>query len=593
MRFLRIALPALLVTTASFGQLSQSQKVADFMQLAGDYAVNYGPYEWKVQNYGFDLFNLKPWLDQIAATKTDLAFYDVMIHYVASLHDNHDEFSIPSDYVADLHFSTDLYDGKPLIDYLDRSYLPARKYPFQIGDELVSVDGVSTQDLITKYLPYAVNGHGNPLLEQRIAVELATTRVQGIDPYAANISDSATVVIRRQSGALETYTIAWDVTGTAITNVGLIPPFKTTGAGPVAHLSPSRVTRPDAKLEGANGRAWHAWSTFNQPKTEVPVTAASAARTQLRHARVASPLAQVDFDRFTPVFNPPAGFKTRLGTRVTDEFLSGTFPLGSKVIGFIRIPSFTPNSYTNAYNQWASEMAYFRANTDALVVDVMRNGGGDLCYIQPLMSFLVPQQFWADGLQIRATLGWQQGFSQQLTYDQQTGADQWVIDLDQAYLKEIQQAMSESRGMTGTLPICSDSFMYSPAQDSKGNNIAYTKPMVLLTDGATFSAADFFSAYMADSKRATIVGERTAGAGGNVVSYDAGTFSQGSTRVTQSLGIRAQSIQNPGFPASLYIENTGVVPDVAVTYNTMDNLLNGGKPFVTAVTNVLNGLLGQ
>jgi C-terminal processing protease CtpA/Prc len=94
------------------------------------------------------------------------------------------------------------------------------------------------------------------------------------------------------------------------------------------------------------------------------------------------------FGNFSPAFNPPAGFKLRLGAGQTDEFVSGTFPLGKLNIGYIRIPSMEPNSEDNALKQFAGETAYFQANTDGLIVDVMGNGGGDGCYSQDLASYI-------------------------------------------------------------------------------------------------------------------------------------------------------------------------------------------------------------
>ena len=137
----------------AYGQLTTDQKVADFMQLAGLYAKNYAPYEWKRDVIGFDLYKAGPWLDQVKQTKTDMEFYDVCVRYVAALQDSHDEFTLPSDFEAWAHLGVDIYDGKVLIDAIDRSYLPSKTYPFQVGDEIVSIDGKSVQDWITALQP--------------------------------------------------------------------------------------------------------------------------------------------------------------------------------------------------------------------------------------------------------------------------------------------------------------------------------------------------------------------------------------------------------------------------------------------------------
>src|SRR5260370_34301141 len=177
------------------------------MELAGLYAKNYPPSEWKRDVIHFDLYDIKPWLDQINLSKTDLEFYDICVNYVVSLQDSHDEFTLPSDFLAYLHLDIDIYDGKTLIDGIDRFYLPSRNYPFQTGDEIVSVDGKATQDLIKAYTPFAANGSGNPSSRKRLAADAIIFREQFFFPRAHEIGDSATIVVMRQNGNTETYTI--------------------------------------------------------------------------------------------------------------------------------------------------------------------------------------------------------------------------------------------------------------------------------------------------------------------------------------------------------------------------------------------------
>jgi hypothetical protein len=204
MGFLRVLTPLLCLVAPAAAQLTMDQKVADFNQLAALYAKNYAPYELRRDVFGFDLYNLKPWLDQIAKSTDDISFYDICVKYVASLQDSHDEFTLPSDFEVWLHMDLDIYDGKVLIGYIDRSYLPAKTYPFGLGDEIVSVDGTAAADLITAFLPYAVNGEGSKISQMRLAAATITDRYQGWMPIANSVSDKASVVIRRQNGNLET-----------------------------------------------------------------------------------------------------------------------------------------------------------------------------------------------------------------------------------------------------------------------------------------------------------------------------------------------------------------------------------------------------
>jgi len=108
----------------------------------------------------------------------------------------------------------------------------------------------------------------------------------------------------------------------------------------------------------------------------------------------------------------------------------------------------------------------------------------------------------------------------------------------------------------------------------------HTQPILVLTDEFTLSAAAVFAMMLQDAQRATMFGMRTDGRGGNPGTFDATTYSEGTTRVTRSLIVRVAMIQTPGFPAYDYIENTSVYPDILQDYMTADNLLNQGTTFV-------------
>src|SRR5689334_9059347 len=102
-----------------FAQLKPEQKIADFRNLAGLYAKEYASYEWKRDLFGFDVLDIKPWLDRVARTTDDLDFYEVCVEYIARLNDTHVPFVLPSNFVASLGFTVDIYEGKVLVDSIN------------------------------------------------------------------------------------------------------------------------------------------------------------------------------------------------------------------------------------------------------------------------------------------------------------------------------------------------------------------------------------------------------------------------------------------------------------------------------------------
>lgn len=597
--FTKILLIALLLAPNLLADLTLEQKLSDFQQLAGLYAKNYGPYQWKRDVMGFDLYNVQPWIEQIKKSKTDLDYYDICINYVASLQDSHDEFTLSSDFTAYLHFDVDIFDGAVLIDGIDRTYLPTAKFPFQVGDAIVSVDGTAVGDLIVKWLPYAANGAANPITRRRIAVDNVSFRFQGWNIHAHEIGDTASIAVKRQNGTTETYTIPWDKSGTPIISAGPVTTPVVVGAS-VSALDGKKRHRGERALHSiyqARGEESNPWGAYTGPAMEAVPTELPEYERPLERYRQAgalmNPYASASFGSLFPVFNPPANFKLRLGSRSTDQFLSGTFTSGTHVFGFIRIPTMSPSSTSLALSQFQTEITYFQQNTDGLMVDIMRNGGGSLCYSEQLAQYLIPANFRGMPEIIRSTDFWVSSFSSQyFSALRILGAADWHTQLFNVFLQEVKQANSENRGDTGNVPLCFADFeQVPPARDSGGNLLAFTKPMLVLTDEYTLSAAESFSAELQDAHRATFFGMRTDGGGSNVVSFQVGVYSEGHTRVSLGLETRAKKVTTPGFPATDYIENVGVYPDILQDYMTKDNLLNGGATFFNNAAAALTKIL--
>jgi len=286
-----------------------------------------------------------------------------------------------------------------------------------------------------------------------------------------------------------------------------------------------------------------------------------------------------------PIFasSMPSGFMQRLGKTATDPFYSGVFTANDKNIGFIRIPSFSPSSATTAIAAFQNEIAYLQANTDGLVVDVMRNPGGDVSYLNIILSYLMPSRWTSIGYELRATSEWVAAISSALTSAKAQGAPQSIIAGLQNIADAILTANQQLAGRTTAVPLDDVTIDRDPAKDAKGNVIAYTKPIMVLVDEITGSAGDVFAATMQDNARGPLFGWRTMGAGGaSVETWLAGSYSQGFAVVPEALMHRPGLVMTPDFPPTPYIENVGVRPDIQVDYMTADNLNQRGKPFVDA-----------
>jgi hypothetical protein len=547
-----------ILPSSCIAQLTVPQKVSDFRVLVGHYDKYYAPYELKKQLFNFDALLISPWLDRVAATTSDLDFYELCVEYVASLNDTHDSFGIPSDFVARLGFTTDLYDNKLLVDSINRTLIPLALYPIVNGDELVSIDGVPVEQLLSDFSKYG--RQGNPRSTRRLTAARLTIRPQSVMPHAADVGDSAIVVIRsNQDGSLKTYTIPWSKTGTPIKQEGPIPTPILSAAAQVESTEPPIVDDPVPD--------------YLQPLIDA------------QQSGVSAEFGLNGYGARTPLFALPAGFVLRRGLSSTDFFYSGTFSAGGYRIGFLRIPNYGPTSTTAGLAELDGEIAFFQANTDGLVIDEMRNNGGNLCFGENVMTRFALGPFESTSFELRAFYSRLANFYASLESAKAAGADQSVIDSYQAIVDQLMSAYRENRGLTGPLPLCTPNITRLP------NSIRYTKPTMMMIDEFSTSTADSVPAMFQDAGRGPLFGWRSNGAGGNNTTFSSGAFSEGFEGMTLALQVRPKIVSTPEYPPSRLIENVGVRPDIQVDYMTKDNLLQQGKPYVDAFTAAIVDLI--
>jgi hypothetical protein len=561
---------AVLITTpiVSSAQLLPEQRLADFQSIVSLYDKRYAPFAWKNQAFGVDVFNVQPWVDRIKAAKNDLEFLEIEAQYVAQLQDTHSAFSMGSNFTATLGMTVDIYDGKVLIDGINRVTLPAATYPFALGDELVSLDGKTAEEwiaLISKYRQW-----GNPVSTRRMAADQITARSQVTFPRAHEIGDTASVDVRRANGDLEHYTIPWIKNGTPVINLS----------------QPRSVALSEASAQPDYGRileGLRTWKLSSQDLAlaQIPgaVDEAGVARTYVNGIGVRNPI-------FAAAL--PQNFVLRLGRQPTDFHFSGTFQAGGNTIGYLRIPNFSPPNIGQAITEIAAEIAYFQQNTQGLVVDVMRNPGGG-CYMLDVAARLTPFPFYFFGEQLIVTRDRLNAFENLLAAVKAARIDQWIIDTYQLYVDAMRAAYNSSGSLTGPIAACAQTgtgwapimFGNPPAP------VVYTKPFIVLIDEFSISAADIFPSMIQDNARAPLVGMRTSGGGGSVSAWPAGFYSDSTVTNTNSLVVRKNPIVTQDLPTAPYVENIGARPDIPLNYMTRDNLVNAGRPFVAQFTDII------
>ena len=107
--------------------------------------------------------------------------------------------------------------------------------------------------------------------------------------------------------------------------------------------------------------------------------------------------------------------------------------------------------------QFEKEIAFFNANTDGLIVDEMRNPGGNLCYGESIAARLIPDYFRATGFRLRPFWSRILGFYNSWINAKATGAPQQVIDQYELLFKAMLAANTQGQTITDSLPLCTSS----------------------------------------------------------------------------------------------------------------------------------------
>ena len=195
-----------------------------------------------------------------------------------------------------------------------------------------------------------------------------------------------------------------------------------------------------------------------------------------------------------------------------DPFFSGSFTASGLKIGFIRIPSFSPIDTAAAIAAFEKEIAWFQTNSDGLIVDDMRNPGGSGAYTNALLSLLMPATWRSIAFEVRATSDWIVAISSAVEQAKVQKAPQNIIDLLQQIKGELIEANHADRGRTKPIPLDDVVIDRGPAMDDEGHVIAYSKPLMVLADELSASAADLLAATIQDNARGPVLGWRTMGA---------------------------------------------------------------------------------
>lgn len=513
--------------------LQQEQMLNDLGFIQNVFQVAYAPLEWKRQQLGW---NLEKQITEAKRkvrqkrTMTVREYQGIIKDFCQSVKDYHVYPTFFSTESAELPFDIKSAEGKYYITWIEAKEAGEQPIPLSVGDEVISIDGQPIGEAVEAFRKreYSHNYAGT---DQAFA-ELFFTQRKG--KLGHEVPEGTVLLMIKPAGTDQSVTVevAWEYQPEIISSAFL--------AGALKAVQP---------LQHNQKRNWDHFYHSDEAENESSI---------IQGAKRG--------------FLPPLG---EILWEADEEscFQAYIFQMpGGKKGAYVRIPSYSIQP-EKGVSKFAEIIRIFEEQSDVLVIDQMNNFGGKIFYMYALLAMLtdrpleVPKHrdkithadiysasgyvYRLDGVdsdeEIRKILG--------NTFD--------GYPIDQAFAKGLVDFQSRLIDQWNAGKLFTD-LDYRMGVDyiHPHPRVHYTKPILVLVNSLDMSGGDFFPAILQDNGRATIMGTRTAGAGGRIerISFPNLSGIQ-EIAVTASFAVR---------PNGQPIENLGVTPDIPYEVSALD-----------------------
>lgn len=328
---------SLTVSSAWARELTVEQKLNDLTELTAQIRSGYGPLQYKEKNYGISINALyEKYSGLVKESKTNTEFYYLIVKYIAEFNDSHFGASLPTTLETYLGFTSDLVQGKVVIDVIDRKILTQEAFPFSKGDEIISIDGISAKEELQELATYM--GQGYELTSLRKAASNFSIRRASKVP--AKDGKSVLEIRRGDSKLTDKVTVTWLTRGTYVDEFKPAPKTKA--------LSSAGVNYDSISIDDA-------FRCSGNTRINIPAKA-------------------------TVILKEP--------------FVAYHYPTAKGNVGYLRIPHYSWGANANqVLKQYEYAVKTLQKNTVGLVIDQDHNCGGSVAWLHSFMSLFMDRPF--------------------------------------------------------------------------------------------------------------------------------------------------------------------------------------------------------
>jgi hypothetical protein len=540
--------------------LTEAEALADFDAMVSSLNSLYGPLEYKERRFGYKFENEAAKVrSKFPLAKTDSEKSALFLELLRKLEDGHVSLSQPIRDRYEIPVIVMPVENKFLVSRVAPSLAP---YGIAVGDELVSIDGVTPDDALKTILKYSWFANAE---SDRHMIYYFFYRPSYI-PELVPAAEFAQIKFLKPDGTEMLAQIAWKKTSPQ-QRVEFVPRAeesakRTSDSDPFVGYKGLTSEALTERLNTLNSVSvadmgsdapWY-WSAKLKKKYQVTMVLPERERVQAFYAAWTR-----EMDLFSPTTPTPDPLPETLPT-----VWAALYKYNGKTVLMLRQPGYAPADFVLNLAIYSALIDQYQPLADALIIDQTHNPGGIVNYTEGFAQLFAPKglngfvQFLnTDRLWFTRLMSFWTGLDP-LTASTATGAR--ILSLVNGLERDSEQGLR-----LGKTPF---SFSLREILPPAPGGAVWKKPVLVLIDELCGSGGDSFPMLMKANGLGKLFGNRTAGLGGSVEKVIDLPYTRSSLSVTR--GLFTTFKPNGQYSDSDYVENNGVTPDVSYTHTVKD-----------------------